>query len=44
MVLLNTEGLFGIDGYDDLRAQISGARLTLLHGAEDQREEFQKNR
>jgi hypothetical protein len=44
MVPLNSEGLFGIDGYDDLRAAITPTGLTLLHGAEDAREVFPRTR
>jgi hypothetical protein len=43
MVPLNAEGLFGIDGYDDLRAQVTATGLALLHGAEDQREMFPRS-
>jgi hypothetical protein len=44
MVPLNSEGLFGIDGYDDLRAAITPTGLMLLHGAEDAREVFPRTR
>jgi len=44
MVPLNSEGLFSIDGYDDLRAEITATGLALLHGAEDAREVFSRNR
>jgi len=43
MVPLNSEGLFGIDGYDDLRAEVTATSLALLHGAEDQREVFPRS-
>jgi hypothetical protein len=40
MTPLDSEGLFGIDGYDDLRALASSSGIILLHGADDQRESF----
>jgi Peptidase family S41 len=43
MVPLNTQGLFGIDGYDDLRADVTPTGLALLHGAEDAREVFPRS-
>jgi len=43
MVALNANGLFSIDGYDDLRAEVTPTGLALLHGAEDQREVFPRS-
>jgi hypothetical protein len=43
MVPLSSEGLFGIHGYDDLRAEVTATGLALLHGAEDQREAFPRS-
>jgi Peptidase family S41 len=43
MTPLNSEGLFGIDGYDDLRAEVTSTGLVLLHGAEDEREVFARS-
>jgi Peptidase family S41 len=43
MVPLNVQGLFSIDGYDDLRAEVTPAGVALLHGAEDAREVFPRN-
>ena len=40
MTPLDNQGLFGIDGYDDLRARVSPTEVVLLHGAEDQSEIF----
>lgn len=40
MTPLDDKGLFGIDGYDDLRARVSPTEVVLLHGAEDAREVF----
>jgi hypothetical protein len=43
MIPLNTQGLFSIDGYDDLRADVTPTGLALLHGAEDARELFPRS-
>jgi Peptidase family S41 len=43
MTPLDSQGLFGIDGYDDLRALVTGRGIILLHGAEDQREAFPRS-
>jgi hypothetical protein len=43
MVPLNTHGLFGVDGYDDLRAEVTPLGVALLHGAEDARELFPRS-
>jgi hypothetical protein len=43
MLPLNTQGLFSIDGYDDLRAVVTPAGVALLHGAEDAREVFPRD-
>jgi hypothetical protein len=40
MVPLDGQGLFGIAGYDDLRARVGPNEIVLLHGAEDAREVF----
>jgi hypothetical protein len=42
MTPLDMDGLFGIDGYDDLRARVTATEIVLLHGAEDQKEVFPK--
>jgi hypothetical protein len=44
MAPLDTQGLFGIDGYDDLRAQVTPTELRLLHGAEDALEVFPRSK
>ena len=43
MLPLNTQGLFSIDGYDDLRAEVTPTGVALLHGAEDAREVFPRD-
>lgn len=43
MIPLNTQGLFSIDGYDDLRAEVTPTGVALLHGAEDAREVFPRS-
>jgi hypothetical protein len=43
MLPLDTQGLFGIDGYDDLRAEVTPSGVALLHGAEDAREVFPRD-
>jgi hypothetical protein len=40
MTPLDSAGLFGIDGYDDLRARVTATKIVLFHGAEDQQEVF----
>ncbi|WP_337171357.1 S41 family peptidase [Gemmatimonas aurantiaca] len=40
MTPLDGEGLFGIDGYDDLRARVTATGIVLFHGAPDQQEVF----
>jgi hypothetical protein len=40
MTPLDGTGLFGIDGYDDLRARVTATEIVLFHGAEDQQEVF----
>lgn len=37
---LDSSGLFGVDGYIDLRVRVTGERIDLLHGSEEARETF----
>jgi peptidase S41-like protein len=43
MIPLNAQGLFSIDGYDDLRAEVTPTGVALLHGADDAREVFSRS-
>lgn len=39
---LAADGTFAVQGFDDLRARVTGNTLVLLYGSEDDREEFQR--